>query len=111
MSGGQQELVSSKVGDGKHQHESDRPVELTACYVGDGLGSVDVGFALDTVGRDLIGPGEKYNRCESERQYQQNGLHDPARCADVVQHQVGDLGQQPRRDDIGNGDTKNVTSL
>jgi len=64
------------------------------------LGTVNFGFTLDAFRRDLVGPGEKHHNREPQGYYQHDGLHDPFRCADVLQHQVCRLCQQPAGYDI-----------
>jgi hypothetical protein len=93
------------------QHGDDGAVELAGGDVGDGLRAVDLGLALDALRRDFVGPGEEHHHRETQRQQQHDGLHDPTGCTDVLQHEVGDLGQQPAGNDIANRHTEDVSAL
>ncbi len=77
----------------------------------DGLAAINLGFALDTLGSDLIGPGEEHDDRKAQGDHQHDGLDDPVGRADVLQDQVSYLDQQPTGHDVAHGYPKNITTF
>ncbi len=79
--------------------------------VGDGLAAVHVFFFLDAFGRQFEGPGENQGQREADDQHDQDGLDHPVGRVEILQHQVGNLRQQPGRDQVDNPDAEDVAAL
>ena len=80
-------------------------------YYGNGLGAINLRFPLDTVGRHLVGPGKEQDDRKTQGQDQHDGLHDPGGRADIVQHEVRHLCQQPAGDDVTQGYAEDIAAL
>jgi hypothetical protein len=75
------------------------------------LRAVDLGFALDALGCYLVRPGEKHHHRDAQYQHQQDGLHDPGGCTDIIQDNVCHLDQQPTGHDVADGYTEDISTL
>ena len=58
-----------------------------------------------------LGPGEKHHHGEAQGQHQHDRLHDPFRRANIFQHQVRHLDQQPAGYDVADGYPEDISLL
>ncbi|GBF31785.1 hypothetical protein MnTg04_01752 [bacterium MnTg04] len=97
--------------DGNRDRGADHPVQIAAGAMGNRLAAIDFVLALDSLGRHFECPGKKQGDGKTDRQHQENDLHDPIWRADVVDDQVGDLRQQPGHDHVGETNAEYVAAF
>ena len=75
------------------------------------MGPINVFFFLDAFGGQFVGPGKQQDERKAEPKDEHEHFHDPGRCFDTLEHDVGHLQDQPAGDDVSNGNPEDVAAL
>jgi len=86
-------------------------MNVSAGLVRHRFGSFDLGLALQALGRQPIGPCEDYCQWEAQAENQQYRLKYPARGRNIPEHDVGNLQDEPRGNDVGSRDANDIASF
>ncbi len=95
----------------RDEHADRDEVELAASLGRDRMAAVDLGFALEAFGGQLVRPGKHEHGNKQYDARKQEDREDPARCADVADDDVDDLQHKPAGYNVGDRDAEHVAAL
>ena len=89
----------------------DQSIDLATRLRRDGGGAIDVLFELEPFRRHFERPCEEQGDRQAQQQDDDEGFENPLRRTEVLEGKLGNLGKQPRNDDVGNAYAHHVAPL